>query len=42
MADYTVRVVGENSGRSNSVPPQTPPTPPQPNEQPGVQPTARD
>lgn len=42
MADYTVRVVGENSGGSNGVPPQTPPTPPQPNEQPGAQPTARD
>ena len=42
MADYTVRVVGENSGGSNSVPPQTPSNP---TEQPvttGTQPQARD
>ena len=42
MADYTVRVVGENSGGSNSVPPQTPSNPPQTNEQTGSQPQARD
>ena len=42
MADYTVRVVGENSGGSNSVPPQTPSNPPQTDEQTGSQPQARD
>lgn len=30
-ADYTVSVVGVNSGGGNGVPPQTPPAPPQPN-----------
>lgn len=42
MADYTVRVVGENSGGGNGVPPKTPNTPPQSNGQPGAQSTARD
>lgn len=42
MADYTVRVVGENSGGSNSVHPQTPSNPPQTDEQTGSQPQARD
>lgn len=42
MADYTVRVVGENSGGSNSVPPQTPSNSPQTNEQIGSRPQARD
>ena len=42
MADYTVRVVGENSGGSNSVSPQTPSNPPQTNEQTGSQHKASD
>lgn len=42
MADYTVRVVGENSGGGNSVPPQTPSNSPEPPVTPGTQPQARD
>lgn len=42
MADYTVRVVGENSGGSNSVSPQTPSNSPEPPVTSGTQPQARD
>lgn len=42
MADYTVRVVGENSGGGNSVPPQTPSNSPEPPVTSGTQPQARD
>lgn len=42
MADYTVRVVGENSGGSNSVSPQTPSNSPEQPVTSGTQPQARD
>lgn len=42
MADYTVRVVGENSGGGNSVPPQTPSNPHVQPVTTGPQPQARD
>ena len=42
MADYTVRVVGENSGGGNSVPPQTPSNSPEPPVTSGTQPRTRD
>lgn len=42
MADYTVRVVGENSGGSNSVSPQTPSNFPEQPVTSGTQPQARD
>ena len=42
MADYTVRVVGENSGGGNSIPSQTPSNSPEPPVTSGTQPQARD
>lgn len=41
MADYTVRVVGENSGGSNSIPPHTPSNTPEQPVTSGTQPQAR-
>lgn len=42
MADYTVRVVGENSGGSNGVSPQASSNPPEQSVTTGTQPQARD